>query len=66
MTLSKVTVHLSKDVKEGQDYVTLSRAKSLDSPKVITLGHQQCGLNYEVLSFLEAKFRPKKRICIEA
>lgn len=56
MTLSKVTVDLSRNFEEGQVYVALSRAKSLQGLKVLSLGQQQSGPNYEVMSFLKEKF----------
>jgi ATP-dependent DNA helicase PIF1 len=56
MTLSKVIVDLSRNFEEGQVYVALSRAKSLDGLKVLALGQDQSGPNYEVMSFLDQKF----------
>jgi ATP-dependent DNA helicase PIF1 len=59
MTLSKVIVDLSRNFEEGQVYVALSRAKSLDGLKVIGLGRDQGGPNYEVMSFLDQIFRKR-------
>jgi ATP-dependent DNA helicase PIF1 len=59
MTLSKVTVDLSRNFEEGQVYVALSRAKSLHGLKVLNLGEQHSGPNDEVISFLKEKFPAK-------
>ena len=52
MTLSRVIVNLSSTFQKAQDYVALSRARSLDGLKVEALGERSWGCNKEVLRFL--------------
>lgn len=54
MTLNRVVVNLTKSFEEGQMYVALSRARSLDGLKVEGLGKQQ-GCNERVRQFLREK-----------
>lgn len=54
MTLNRVVVNLSRSFEEGQMYVALSRATSLEGLKVEGLGKQQ-GCNERVRQFLREK-----------
>lgn len=57
MTLNKVIVDLGKSFEEGQEYVALSRARSLDGLQVINLGENVGqGGNEQVKRFLKDKF----------
>jgi len=56
MTLNKVEVDLGKAFEEGQMYVALPRATSLESLKVKSLGTMKGGGNAEVHEFLREKF----------
>ena len=53
MTLSRVIVNLSRTFEKAQDYVALSRARSLDGLKVEALGERSWGCNKEVLQFMD-------------
>lgn len=55
MTLNRVVVNLARAFEEGQMYVALSRARSLEGLKVEGLGRQKGG-NEQVRNFLEEKF----------
>lgn len=59
MTLNRVIVDLSRSFEEGQQYVALSRARSLEGLKVEGLGNWQGGGNQQVKEFLWEKFRVK-------
>ena len=52
MTLSRVIVDLSRTFEKAQDYVALSRARSLDGLQVEALGERSWSCNKEVLQFL--------------
>jgi ATP-dependent DNA helicase PIF1 len=54
MTLNRVVVNLSRSFEEGQMYVALSRARSLEGLKVEGLGKQQ-GCNERVRRFLRER-----------
>lgn len=57
MTLNKVIVDLGRSFEEGQEYVALSRARSLDGLQVKSLGDNVgTGGNEQVKKFLKAKF----------
>jgi ATP-dependent DNA helicase PIF1 len=56
MTLNQVEVDLGKAFEEGQMYVALSRATSLEGLKVKSLGTMTGGGNAEVHEFLRDKF----------
>ena len=57
MTLSRVIVNLSDAWQRGQEYVALSRARSLDGLKVEALSIQNRGGDPQVLQFLWDNFR---------
>lgn len=58
MTLNKVIVDLGKSFEEGQEYVALSRARSLEGLKVTSLGDGVGkGGNAQVKEFLWRKFK---------
>lgn len=56
MTLSKVIVDLSRSFEEGQMYVALSRARSLNGLRVDNLGKWMPKGNLQVMQFLKEKF----------
>lgn len=56
MTLDRVIVDLTKGFEEGQMYVALSRARSLEGLKVLGLGKLANGGNPQVKQFLKEKF----------
>lgn len=56
MTLNKVIVDLSKSFEEGQMYVALSRARTLNGLKVEGLAEWRGGGNEQVTQFLFEKF----------
>lgn len=57
MTLNRVIVDLGRSFEEGQEYVALSRARSLDGLKVMSLGSNVgTGGNEQVKKFLKEKF----------
>lgn len=56
MTLSRVIVDLARSFEAGQEYVALSRAKSLDGLKVVGLGNHDRGPDEQVKEFLRGKF----------
>lgn len=56
MTLNKVIVDLSKSFEEGQMYVALSRARTLNGLKVEGLAKWRGGGNEQVTEFLFEKF----------
>lgn len=55
MTLDRVSVDLSDSFEAGQEYVALSRARSLDGLKVLGLGNLARGANQQVREFLRDK-----------
>ena len=57
MTLSRVIVNLSDAWQRGQEYVALSRARSLDGLKVEALSNREKGGDPQVMQFLWDKFR---------
>lgn len=58
MTLNKVIVDLGSSFEEGQEYVALSRARSLEGLKVVSLGPGiGKGGNEQVKQFLWHRFR---------
>jgi ATP-dependent DNA helicase PIF1 len=59
MTLNKVEVDLGKAFEEGQVYVALSRATSLQGLKVLSLGQRVGNGNAEVHEFLRTKLGVK-------
>lgn len=56
MTLDNVAVDLSRSFEEGQMYVALSRARSLEGLKVENLGKWRPKGNEQVMEFLKGKF----------
>lgn len=56
MTLDRVIVDLANSFEEGQVYVALSRARSLEGLKVDCLGSYQGKANPQVMQFLTEKF----------
>ncbi|KAI5368372.1 putative pif1/Herpes helicase domain, DNA helicase Pif1 [Septoria linicola] len=56
MTLDRVIVDLGRSFEEGQEYVALSRARSLDGLQVLNLGNNIKGGNEQVKAFLKQKF----------
>lgn len=57
MTLNKVIVDLGRSFEEGQEYVALSRARSLDGLQVTSLGSKVgTGGNEQVKKWLKEKF----------
>ncbi|GIZ37111.1 hypothetical protein CKM354_000057200 [Cercospora kikuchii] len=57
MTLNRVVVDLGRSFEEGQEYVALSRARSLEGLKVMGLGENVGkGGNAQVKQFLKDKF----------
>ncbi|PIA99718.1 ATP-dependent DNA helicase PIF1 [Cercospora beticola] len=57
MTLNRVIVDLGRSFEEGQEYVALSRARSLEGLKVMGLGENVGkGGNAQVKQFLKEKF----------
>jgi ATP-dependent DNA helicase PIF1 len=56
MTLTKVEIDLGRAFEEGQMYVALSRARSLDGMKVRSLGQWTGSGNVEVMQFLQEQF----------
>lgn len=57
MSLNKVTVDLSRSFEEGQMYVALSRARSLNGLRVDNLGKWMPKGNLQVMQFLREKFQ---------
>lgn len=58
MTLNRVIVDLGRSFEEGQEYVALSRARSLDGLKVLALGDGVGkGGNAQVREFLWQRFK---------
>jgi ATP-dependent DNA helicase PIF1 len=66
MTLSRVTVDLSRSFEAGQAYVALSRAKSLMGLKVKGLGATADGPDEQVMGFLEKMFGVRRRDLFKA
>lgn len=56
MTLSRLIVDLSDAWARGQDYVALSRARSLEGLKVVALSRRERAADPQVLQFLWEKF----------
>lgn len=56
MTLDKVVVDLGRSFEEGQEYVALSRARTLEGLKVEGLGACSGGANEQVSRFLAENF----------
>lgn len=56
MTLNKVIVDLAKSFESGQEYVALSRARSLEGLKVESLGQTQSSGDQDVRKFLADEF----------
>ena len=56
MTLSKVVVDLSGSFEARQEYVALSRARSLEGLKVLSLGSSDRRGNAQVMEFLRDNF----------
>lgn len=56
MRLNKVIVDLSKSFEQGQEYVALSTARSLDGLKIESLGSNLGGRNEQVREFLYKEF----------
>jgi ATP-dependent DNA helicase PIF1 len=57
MTLNRVIVDLGRSFEQGQEYVALSRARSLQGLKVVSLGVEAgAGGNLQVKRFLREKF----------
>ena len=59
MTLTRVSVDLSRSFEEGQMYVALSRARSLEGLRVENLGRCLMKGNKQVMEFLLEKFNLK-------
>lgn len=57
MTLTKVIVDLGRSFEEGQMYVALSRARSLNGLRVDNLGRWRAKGNPQVMKFLKEKFQ---------
>lgn len=56
MTLNKVVVDLARSFESGQEYVALSRARSLEGLKVESLGRNLSSGDEQVKNFLATKF----------